>query len=83
MKVLVTGGAGYIGSIVAAELKMLGNDVVIFDDLSTGHMDAVAPNIEFIQGNMLDESALNQALVGVDAVIHFSAKSLVGESVVK
>ncbi len=83
MKVLVTGGAGYIGSIVAAELKKLGNDVVIFDDLSTGHKDAVAPDIEFIQGNMLDESALNQALVGVDAVIHFAAKSLVGESVVK
>lgn len=83
MKVLVTGGAGYIGSIVAAELKKLGNDVVIFDDLSTGHKDAVAPDIEFIQGDMLDESALNLALAGVDAVIHFAAKSLVGESVVK
>lgn len=81
MKILVTGGAGYIGSIVAAELIDLNHDVVILDNLSTGHKFAIPETAQFIQGDIQDVNAVNQALDGIDAVIHFAAKSLVGESV--
>jgi UDP-glucose 4-epimerase len=80
MRVLVTGGAGYIGSVVTAQLLSEGHQVVVVDDLSTGHADAVPPGAEFHQ---LDMAALDPVLGdwGVEAVIHFAAKSLVGESV--
>ena len=80
MRVLVTGGAGYIGSVVSARLLAEGHDVVVVDDLSTGHADAVPPAAEFHQ---LSITGLDPVLGGwaVDAVIHFAAKSLVGESV--
>ncbi len=79
MKLLVTGGAGYIGSVVAALLGALGHDVVILDDLSTGHRDAVPPAARFVPGTVRDDAAAVLAS-GVDAVLHFAAKSLVGES---
>ncbi|WP_333619007.1 UDP-glucose 4-epimerase GalE [Dietzia sp.] len=79
MRVLVTGGAGYVGSVCAAELLSLGHEVVVLDDLSTGNRDAVPEGARFIEGNLLDDSAA--ALEGVDAVIHCAARSLVGESV--
>ncbi len=78
--VLVTGGAGYIGSVVAAELLAAGHEVVVVDDLSTGHADAVPAGAIFVRcgiadvGPVLDEHP-------VDAVIHFAARSLVAESV--
>ena len=80
MRVLVTGGAGYIGSVVSARLLAEGHQVVVVDDLSTGHADAVPPAAEFHQ---LSIAALDPVLGdwAVDAVIHFAAKSLVGESV--
>ncbi len=81
MKILVTGGAGYIGSIVASELIKLNHEVVILDNLSTGHKIAIPKSAHFIQGDVLDATAVTNALTGVDAVIHFAAKSLVGESV--
>jgi UDP-glucose 4-epimerase len=79
MRVLVTGGAGYIGSVVAAQLLADGNEVVVVDDLSTGFADAVP------QGAVLHElpiTALDPVLGDwdIDAVIHLAAKSLVGES---
>ncbi len=79
MRVLVTGGAGYIGSIVAAQLLTEGNQVVVVDDLSTGHADAVPPGAEFHE---LSIAALDPVLGdwGIEAVIHFAAKSVVGES---
>ena len=83
MKILVTGGAGYIGSIVASELIKLNHEVVILDNLSTGHIAAIPKSAHFIQGDVLDPNAVAAALSGVDAVIHFAAKSLVGESVAK
>jgi UDP-glucose 4-epimerase len=83
MNILVTGGAGYIGSIVTSELINLGHNVTVLDDLSTGHQGSIHPNAHFIQGSMLDRSAIKQSLSGVDAVLHFAAKSLVGESVIK
>ena len=79
MKLLVTGGAGYIGSVVAALLSAQGHDVVILDDLSTGHRDAVPPAARFSHGTVRDDAAAVLAS-GVDAVLHFAAKSLVGES---
>lgn len=80
MRVLVTGGAGYIGSVVAAQLLADGHEVVVVDDLSTGHADAVPPGAVF---HDLSITALDPVLGdwNIDAAIHLAAKSLVGESV--
>jgi UDP-glucose 4-epimerase len=82
MKLLVTGGAGYIGSVVAAMALREGHQVAILDDLSTGHADAVPAGAAFTKGLVRDQA---QAMLadGVDAVLHFAAKSLVAESVAK
>ncbi|MCG5220728.1 UDP-glucose 4-epimerase GalE [Streptosporangium sp. KLBMP 9127] len=82
MKVLVTGGAGYIGSVVAAQLVEAGHEVVVLDDLSTGHADAVPAGARFVQGSI---TGAGDVLTGggFDGVLHFAAKSLVGESVQK
>jgi UDP-glucose 4-epimerase len=80
MRLLVTGGAGYIGSVVAAQLAESGHDVTVLDDLSTGHADAVPASVTFRRGSIRDDAAAVLA-TGVDAVLHFAAKSLVGESV--
>ena len=82
-KILVTGGAGYIGSVAASVLVNQGHHVVVFDDLSTGHKDAVDPGASFIEGSLLDLSALERALQDCSAVMHFAGKSLVGESTQK
>jgi len=80
MRVLVTGGAGYIGSVVAAQLLDAGHEVTVLDDLSTGHADAVPRGAHFVKGTLRDCSA--EVLAdGIEAVLHFAAKSLVGESV--
>ena len=81
MRVLVTGGAGYIGSSAVAILLERGYEVSVLDDCSTGHADAVAKGARFITGSILDTSALAQSLEGCAAVLHFAAKSIVGESV--
>jgi UDP-glucose 4-epimerase len=82
-RILVTGGAGYIGSIAVAILVERGYEVVVFDDLSMGHADAVDPRATFVEGSILDPDALRTALAGCAAVMHFAGKSLVGESVDK
>jgi UDP-glucose 4-epimerase len=79
LRLLVTGGAGYIGSVVATLLGARGHHVVVLDDLSTGHRDAVPPSASFVQGTVRDDAAALLAS-GIDAVLHFAAKSLVGES---
>jgi UDP-glucose 4-epimerase len=79
VKLLVTGGAGYIGSVVGAMLVADGHEVVVLDDLSTGHQDAVPAGATFVRGTIRDDAARLLA-DGVDAVLHFAAKSLVGES---
>jgi UDP-glucose 4-epimerase len=81
MRVLVTGGAGYIGSVVIEELVAAGHDVVAYDDLSTGHRDAVREPARFVHGDLHDAAALGAALRGVEAVVHMAARALVGESV--
>jgi UDP-glucose 4-epimerase len=77
--VLVTGGAGYLGSVCAAHLVEAGHDVVVLDDLSTGHRDAVPDGCRFVEGDVA-EAAPAILADGVDGVLHFAAKSLVGES---
>jgi UDP-glucose 4-epimerase len=79
MRVLVTGGAGYIGSVVTAQLLAAGHDVVVVDDLSTGHADAVPSGADFHELSITEVAPL-LAQTQIDAVIHFAAKSLVGES---
>ena len=80
MRLLVTGGAGYIGSVCAARLVESGHDVVVLDDLSTGHRDAVPDGCRFVQGTVEDAGTL--LAEGFDGVLHFAARSLVGESMV-
>jgi len=82
-RILVTGGAGYVGSTAVAILVERGYEVVVFDDLSMGHADAIDPRATFVEGSLLDPDALRSALIGCEAVIHFAGKSLVGESVEK
>ena len=79
LRLLVTGGAGYIGSVVATLLGARGHHVVVLDDLSTGHRDAVPPSASFVQGTVRDDAAALLAS-GIDAVLHFAARALVGES---
>lgn len=82
MKALVVGGAGYIGSVVTRLLVEQGHQVVVLDDCSTGHADAVPDGVELERRDITEVGALLNG-GGFDAVLHFAAKSLVGESVVK
>jgi UDP-glucose 4-epimerase len=81
MKALVTGGAGYIGSVVAKQLLAAGHDVRVLDDLSRGHAAAVPDGAEHVAASLLEPAALAEPLAGIDAVLHFAALSLVAESV--
>ena len=80
MKLLVTGGAGYIGSVCAAHLVAAGHDVTVLDDLSTGHQDAVPDGARLVEGEV-GATAGGLLAEGFDGVLHFAARSLVGESV--
>ncbi|WP_199433368.1 UDP-glucose 4-epimerase GalE [Qaidamihabitans albus] len=79
MKLVVTGGAGYVGSVCAARLLEAGHEVTVVDDLSTGHADAVPDGARFVEGDAA-ETARTLLADGFDGVLHFAAKSLVGES---
>ncbi|MDV6014482.1 UDP-glucose 4-epimerase GalE [Haloechinothrix sp. LS1_15] len=78
-KLLVTGGAGYIGSVCTAWLLAAGYSVTVVDDLSTGHRDAVPGGAHFVEGDAADIAA-DLLGEGFDGVLHFAARSLVGES---
>lgn len=82
MKVLVTGGAGYIGSITVEQLIKGGDEVVVFDNLYQGHRDAVHPDAAFVLGDLKDRAAIDAALAThkPDAIMHFASYTLVGES---
>ena len=80
MRVIVTGGAGYIGSHAVRELARRGHKVVVYDNLSTGYR-ALAKGFEMVEGDIGDRSRLASALKGADAVMHFAAHAYVGESV--
>ena len=82
MSILVTGGAGYIGSHTVYKLIEEGRDVVIIDNLETGYIEAVHPKAKFYKGDIRDKDFLNGVFSkeNIEAVIHFAANSLVGES---
>lgn len=79
MKLLVTGGAGYVGSVVTALLLEIGHEVTVLDVLSAGHSDAVPTGASFVEGDVQDAARVLDP--SFDAVLHFAGKSLVGESV--
>ena len=85
MKVLVTGGAGYIGSIAVEQLIQAGEEVVVFDNLYQGHQQAVHPRAAFVQGDLSDRAAVDAVLAQhkPDAIMHFASHTLVGESMEK
>lgn len=83
MHVLVTGGAGYIGSVIAARLLARGHGVTVYDDLSRGHRAAVPAGASLVQGDIRDQSRVQGALLDsrCDAIVHMAALAEVGESV--
>ncbi len=83
MRVLVTGGTGYIGSTAVEILLTQGFEISILDDCSMGHADTVPAGVRFVNGSLLNVNEVADALTGCDTVMHFAGKSLVGESVEK
>ncbi len=85
MKILVTGGAGYIGSIAVEKLIEAGDEVVVFDNLYQGHREAVHPDAIFVQGDLADKTAVDAVMRThqPDGIMHFASYTLVGESVQK
>ncbi|MFY0525629.1 UDP-glucose 4-epimerase GalE [Archangium gephyra] len=83
MRVMVTGGAGYIGSVVTEELLRGGDQAVVYDSLYKGHREAVVEGATFVKGDLLDTHFLRETLAQhkIEAVVHMAADSLVGESV--
>ena len=83
MRVLVTGGAGYIGSVIVARLTARGHDVIVYDDLSRGHAASVPDDVPLVRGDVRDAAAVRAALVdgGCEAVVHMAALAEVAESV--
>ena len=82
MRVLVTGGAGYIGSVVVEELLAQEHTPIVYDNLSKGHRQSVAPGAELVEGELVDQQRLERVLAKqeIEAVMHMAADSLVGES---
>jgi UDP-glucose 4-epimerase len=82
VKILVTGGAGYIGSACVEDLLNRGHDVTVFDNLTEGHRKAVDQRAKFVQGDLADKLGISQVIATEQpvAVMHFAAKALVGES---
>src|SRR5690242_12933215 len=82
MNVLVTGGAGYIGSICVEELINSGHDVTVLDNLTEGHRSAVDPRAKFVEGNLGNSKLVADTIkqAKAEAIIHFAANALVGES---
>lgn len=83
MKLLVTGGAGYVGSVCSTVLLEQGHEVTIVDNLTTGNRDAVPLGATFVEGDIKDVAENVLSSDSFDAVLHFAARSLVGESVEK
>jgi UDP-glucose 4-epimerase len=84
MRVLVTGGAGYIGSHMVLALKTAGHEATVIDDLSAGHRDAVPAGVEFVEADVADRTRVTDVLRArqIEAIVHFASRIQVGESVV-
>src|SRR5438105_3373851 len=80
MRTVVVGGAGYIGSHTARELRRRGHEVILYDNLSTGER-RFAEGFQLVTGDLHDAARLRKTLHGADAVLHFAASAYVGESV--
>ena len=85
MRILVTGGAGYIGSVMTEVLVGGGHDVTVFDNLSRGHRDAISERAAFVEGDLVDTALVFRTLTdnGIEAVIHMAGDALVAESMEK
>lgn len=85
MTILITGGAGYIGSVTTELLRSRGENVVVLDNLSRGHRDAVAPDVPFHEGNIGDRELVTRIVQthNIEACVHFAAFAYVGESVIQ
>jgi len=83
MRVLVTGGAGFIGSVTVAQLQERGHDVVVIDDLSRGHRDVVPSGVPLIEADVAEPERYRDALDGIDACVHFAASIEAGESMTR
>jgi len=85
MNILVTGGAGYIGSVVSEQLQDKGYTVVILDNLRHGHRDAVSPGAEFVLGDITRDADLDQVFTNyeIHAIVHMAAETIVGESMIQ
>jgi UDP-glucose 4-epimerase len=80
MKILVTGGAGYIGGGFLRSALAAGHELTVLDNLSTGHRDSVPETVKFLRGDLREHELLEPALAEADAVLHFAALSIVGDS---
>lgn len=82
MKLFITGGSGYIGSVVVRDLISQGHEVVVFDNLERGHADNVPSGVRLIVGDLRDSQSVKAAMIDIrpEAVLHFAAYALVGES---
>lgn len=83
MKILITGGAGYIGSVTTRLLQQAGHEVIVLDNLSHGHRDAVPASVRFIEGNIADLGKLITGQDGIEAIVHLAAFIAAGESMQK
>ena len=83
MKILITGGAGFIGSVTAAYLLDKGFEVNVLDNLTTGHRELVDQRASFFLGDILDRYSINASMDGCDAVVHLAGKAIVSESILK
>ena len=85
MKIIVTGGAGYIGSVATEKLVNAGHEPIVFDDLSMGHREAVHPDAILVEGSLANRAAIEAVFAEhkPEAVMHFASKTLVGESMEK
>ena len=83
MKVLITGGAGYIGSVTTAYLLDNGFEVNVLDNLSTGHEKFIDKRAKFFLGDILESNSIIKAMNGCDSVVHLAGKAIVSESILK
>ena len=83
MKVLVAGGAGYIGSVAVEALLKAGHEVAVLDNLYQGHREAVSPDVPFYEVDLKNKDAVDRVMreLAPDSIMHFAAYTLVGESV--